>query len=126
MAMLVGACSDRYRAIFSLGPVAAAGQYGGEYVYCDPNDEFEMQLRSPVYWLHCVKTPMYVFEGAEDGNWDGAIDIMAEENTNPMVQFFRITGHDHFSVIAPLAEKLAGQIKTGRINVTQQTVDGLR
>ena len=126
IAMLVGACSDRYRAIFSLGPVAAAGQYGGEYVYCDPNDELEMQLRSPVYWMHCVKSPMYVFEGAEDGNWDGAIDIMAEENTNPKIQFFRIIGHDHFSVIAPLAEKLAGQIETGRIDVTQQTVDGLQ
>ena len=121
--MLVSACSDRYREIFPVGPVAAAGQYGGEYVYCDPNDELEMQLRSPVYWMHCVKSPMYVFEGAEDGNWDGAIDIMAEENTNPKVQFFRIIGRDHFSVIAPLAEKLAGQIKTGRIDVTQQTVD---
>ena len=23
-----------------------------------------MKLRSPIFWLHCVKTPMYVFEGA--------------------------------------------------------------
>ena len=36
MVMLVGACSDRFRAIFSLGPVAAAAQYGGDFVYCDP------------------------------------------------------------------------------------------
>lgn len=126
MVMLVGACSDRYRAIFSLGPVAAAGQYGGDYVYCDPNNEDEMRLRSPIYWMHCVKSPMYVFEGAENGNWDGAIEIMAAENSNPKIQFFKIPGHDHFSVIAPLAEKLAGQIVTGQVNVTQQTVQGLR
>lgn len=119
MVMLVGACSDRFRAIFSLGPVAAAEQYGGDYVYCDPKDEDEMRLRSPIYWMHCVKSPMYVFEG-EDGNWDGAIEIMADENSNPMIQFLKIPGHDHFSVIAPLAEMLASQIVAGQINVTQE------
>lgn len=37
-----------------------------------------------------------------------------------------IPGHDHFSVIAPLAEKLADQIVNGQVNVTQQTMQGLR
>lgn len=125
MVMLVGACSDRYRAIFSLGPVAAAEQYGGEYVYCDPNNEDEMRLRSPIYWMHCVKSPMYVLEG-EDGNWDGAIEVMAKQNSNPKIQFYKIAGHDHFSVIAPLAEQLASQIVQGQINLTQQSLQGLR
>jgi hypothetical protein len=125
MVMLVGAYSDRFRAIFSLGPVAGAAQYGGEFVYCDPNDEMEMGLRSPLFWLHCVKTPMYVFEGAENGNWD-AIQMMVDENSNPKVMFFKIPGHDHFSLIAPLAQRLADQIVSGRVNVTQQTLQGLR
>jgi dienelactone hydrolase len=125
MVMLVGAYSDRYRAIFSLGPVAAADQYGGEFVYCNPRDEHEIALRSPIYWLHCVKTPMYVFEGARDGNWD-AIQQMADQNSNPQIQFFKIAGHDHFSVIAPLAEKLAQQVAQGQVSVTEQTVQGLR
>ncbi|AMV34942.1 Prolyl oligopeptidase family protein [Pirellula sp. SH-Sr6A] len=123
--MLVGACSDRYRAIFSLGPVAAAEQYGGEYVYCDPNNQDEMRLRSPIYWMHCVTSPMYVLEG-EEGNWDGAIEVMAKENSNPRIHFYKIAGHDHFSVIAPLAELLASQIVKGQIDVTQQTLQGLR
>ncbi len=125
LAMLVGACSDRYRAIFSLGPVAAAEQYGGDYVYCDPSNEVEMRLRSPIYWMHCVKSPMYVMEGA-GGNWDGAIEIMANENSNPNIEFFKIAGHDHFSVIAPLTERLAEQIVKGQAKVTQQTVQDLR
>jgi len=125
MVMLVGACSDRYRAIFALGPVAGAAQYGGEFVYCDPNDEKEMALRSPIFWLHCVKTPMYVFEGAENGNWD-AIQLMVDENSNPNLQFFNVAGHDHFSVIAPLTEALADQIVKGQVNVTRQIVQGLR
>ncbi len=125
MVMLVGAYSDRYRAIFSLGPVAGAAQYGGDFVYCDPNDEMEMVLRSPILWLHGVKTPMYVFEGAEDGNWD-AIELMVAENSSPHIQFFQIPGHDHFSVIAPLTEKLADQIVKGQVNITQQMLQGLR
>ena len=125
MVMVVGACSDRYRAIFSLGPVAAAGQYGGDYVYCDLNNDKEMALRSPIFWLHCVKSPMYVFEGAENGNWD-AIQLMVDENSNPKIQFFKVPGHDHFSVIAPLTEKLADQIVKEKINVTQQDLQRLR
>lgn len=125
LVMLVGACSERYRAIFSLGPVAHASQYDGDFVYCDPNDEKEMALRSPIYWLHCVKTPMYVFEGAVDGNWH-VIREMVDANSNPQIQFFRIPNHNHFSIIAPLAELLARQIVEGRITVSQEDLNGLR
>ncbi len=125
MVMLAGACSVRFRAIFSLGPVAKVAQYGGNYVYCDPKDKNEMLLRSPIFWLHCVKSPMYVFEGAENGNWD-EIEKMVDVNSNPKIQFFKIPGHNHFSLIAPLVEKLAGQIVKGQVNVTKQTLRGLR
>ena len=125
MVMLVGAYSDRYRAIFSLGPVAAARQYGGNFVYCDPNNEREMDLRSPIRWLHCIKSPMYVFEGASGGNWK-AIQMMAAKNSNENIQFFQIPGHNHFSVIAPLTEKLADQIVRGRLDLTTDGLEGLQ
>lgn len=125
LTMLIGECSDRFRAVFSLGPVAAAAQYGGDFLYCDPNDKQELALRSPALWLHCVKTPMFVFEGARQGNW-AAVKLMADRNTNPNIQFFKVPGHDHFSVITPLAEKLAEQIVAGEIKVTQEAVDTLR
>lgn len=126
LAMVIAACSEKYRAIFSLGPVADVQQYGGQYVYCDPNEKTEMRLRSPIHWMHCVKSPTYVFEGAEQGNWDGAIEVMARTNSNPKIQFFKVPGLTHFSVIAPVAEMLADQIVKGEVNVTQQTVQGLR
>lgn len=125
LAMLIGAYSDRYRAVFALGPVASVAQYGGEFVYCDPLDSNEIRLRSPIYWMHCVKSPMYVFEG-ETGNWDGSIDRMASLNTNKNLKFFRISGHDHFSVIAPLCQRLAQQVVQGDVNITERTVQGLR
>ena len=110
MVMLVGECSDRYRAVFSLGPVASPLQYGGDFLYCDSNDADEISVRTPALWLHCVKTPMFVFEGADRGNWDAA-EMMLERNSNPKIQFFKVPGHDHFSVIAPLAE---GSCETDR------------
>ena len=125
ISMLVGEYSTRFRAVFSFGPVASPWAYGGEFVYCDLNNEEEMILRSPIFWLHSVKSPMYVFEGAENSNWD-SIQLMVEVNSNPKIQFFKIPGHDHFSVITPLTELLAKQIVQGQINITQRTVQSLR
>lgn len=125
MVMLVAEYSDRYRAVFALGPVAAAEQYGGEFVYCNPSDEREMALRSPIQWLASVKSPLFVFEGAAEGNWD-AIQLMVEKNSNPNIQFFQVPGHDHFSVIAPLTEKLAGKIVQGQVAISPQDLQGLQ
>ena len=125
MVMLVAACSAKYRAIFALGPVANPKGYGGDFVYCDPNNRREMRLRSPIEWLHCVKNPMYVFEGARRGNWDSAQE-MDKKNSNPKIKFFKVAGHDHFTVIAPLAELLAEQIKKDKIDINQQMLQRLR
>ncbi|MCA9043033.1 MAG: prolyl oligopeptidase family serine peptidase [Planctomycetaceae bacterium] len=125
LAMLVGESTDRYRAIFALGPVAGAGQYGGDYVYCNVRDDEEMKFRSPIMWMHCVKTPMYVFEGAEFGNWD-AIQTMDRRNKNPNIQFFRVPNHDHFTVIYPVTRMLTQQIREGQINITPGMLEKLR
>jgi hypothetical protein len=84
-----------------------------------------MVRRSPIAWLHSVKTPMFVFEGAEKGNWE-SIQEMVNKNTNPKIQFFQVPGHDHFSVIAPLTEVLARQIVKGEIAVSAETVKDLK
>ncbi len=126
MVMLVGAYSDRYRGIFSLGPVASVKQYGGDFVYfdIDDNNKREWKLRSPIHWLHSIKNPMFVFEG-EYGNID-SIQFMAERNHNPNIKFFELSGYDHFNAIAPVTEILAEQIVEGQVNVTQQTLEELR
>lgn len=124
LALLVAECSNRFKAVFSLGPVSLTSHYGGEYVYCDPNNERENALRSPLPWLHCVTSPVYVFEGAPDGNWD-SIEMMETANSNPQIHFFKVNGHDHFSIIAPLTERLAAQVNQGMINITADTVRGL-
>jgi len=126
LAMLVGAMNESYQGIFALGPVADVRQYGGEYVYCDPKNKKEMDLRSPVYWLSDVYNPMYVIEGGVDGNWDGSIDIMKNENSNPKIKFFKIEGKDHFSVIDPVVKIIAKQIVEGKVDLKPSTFRNIR
>lgn len=126
LAMLVAESTDRYQAVFAFGPVAAAIQYGGELVYADPNNKREMALRSPLFWLDDVRRPLYVFEGAEQGNWDGAIELMATENKNPNVRFFKLDGHSHFSALAPVNELIAKQIVRGNIDIRDADLAGLQ
>jgi len=52
--------------------------------------------------------------------------LMVDRNSNPQIHFFQVPEHDHFSLVAPLAERLAAQIAKGEINVTQRTIQGLR
>ena len=125
LAMLVGECSDRFRAVFALGPVASPSQYGGSFVYHDPENERETDLRSPYLWLDSVRSPMYVIEGV-DGNWEGACQLMAENNSNPNVRILGVPGHNHFTVIAPLTELIAQQIRSGEIDLTAETLNGLQ
>lgn len=125
MVMLMGAYSHRYKAIFSLGPVASPAQYGGDFMYCDTNNDKEVQLRSPLFWLDGVQTPMYVLEGGNRGNWS-AIQMMASRNRNDRIKFLKAPRHDHFSVIAPVAELLAKQIIQGDVNITETMVQRLR
>ena len=117
LAMLVGQTSNRFRAVFSLGPVATPLHYGGEFVYCNPYSIAEMKVRAPIHWLHCVESPMYVIEG-DAGNWP-SIDEMVRVNKNPKVQFLKARGHNHFSVIAPVVEMLAKQINAGKVELNE-------
>ena len=126
MAMLIGATSDRYRGILSLGPVATPTQYGGDFVYCDVSNAQEMRLRSPIEWLHSVKSPMLVLEGLDGGNWHGSIDVMADGNSNPQIQFFPVPGHDHFTVIDPVAKLMAEKIVNGSFTLTEAEIQSLR
>jgi predicted Zn finger-like uncharacterized protein len=124
LVLLVAASTDRFKGVFSLGPVATPAHYGGDYIYCDLNNDREIYLRSPIFWLQDIESPTFVFEGASQGNWE-SIEMMQSKNKNTQIQFFRVPGHDHFSVIAPLTEFLAAQVVAGELNVTPQAIAGL-
>ncbi|MBP9169854.1 MAG: alpha/beta fold hydrolase [Kofleriaceae bacterium] len=128
LALLVAQTTDQFRATISFGPVAFAGDYGGELVYCDPTDPVEMQPRSPAAWLKDLRTPTFVIEGA-GGNVD-AVRLLRQLSRNPQAQFFEVAGTDHFGVLAPtnalIAEKLiADRGPQVSLTITSRELDGL-
>ncbi|MBA4066528.1 MAG: peptidase [Isosphaera sp.] len=110
LVLLVAASTDRFRAVFSFGPADTIAHYPPDFTApVNTADRREVDLRSPGKWLHSVKCPTFVFEGAVDGN---AADLRAMKgrSTNPRVQFFVVAGADHFSVLAPVNALIAAKI----------------
>jgi len=109
MTMLVAEYSDRYRAVFSFGPVGDVSGYGDEMFPINIGNPKEVVLRSPGYWLHCVKTPLFVLEGEQDGNLQ-ALKALQRSTQNPAIKFIPVPRANHFSVLAPVNKLLAAKI----------------
>jgi dienelactone hydrolase len=109
LVLLTGEYSDRFRAVFSFGPADDVGNYPPQYTPFNTSDRREVELRSPIHWLHSIKSPVFVFEGAIQGNTD-ALNAMKAATSNPKVHFFVVAGADHFSILAPTTRLVAEKI----------------
>lgn len=108
LVLLVSEASDRFRAVFSFGPVDDIRGYGSEYTPFDGRNPLEAQLRAPGRWLASIKQPTFVIEGT-DGNID-SLHGMARSNDNPQVHFLEARGSDHFAVLGPTNRLLAEKV----------------
>ena len=108
LALLTAECSDRYRAVFSFGPVNDVAGYGPQYCPFVLSDPKELRLRAPIRWLHSIRVPVFVFEGTT-GNLS-SLKAMARTSKNPKVKFFEIKGASHFSTLAPTNRLIAQKI----------------
>jgi acetyl esterase/lipase len=109
LALLVAECSDRFRAVFSFGPVADPAGYGPAELPFNLADAEERKLRSPGLWLDSIKDRTFVFEGTAQGNLSSLL-AMKRGCTNPLVSFHPVPGGDHFSVLKPLTKLIATKI----------------
>jgi hypothetical protein len=66
-------------------------------------------LRAPIKWLPLVRSPLYVFEGANQGNTD-VINLMIQVSRNPNIRFFEVQGANHFSILVPANRIIANKI----------------
>jgi alpha/beta superfamily hydrolase len=112
LALLVAESTDQFRAIFSFGPVDDPAGYGGEYTPYVATNPQEGDLRSPVKWVHSIKSPTYVIEG---GNWIGGNvtalrAIKSAGSQNARLRCLEVRGADHFSVLAPVTAIIAQKI----------------
>jgi acetyl esterase/lipase len=109
LVLLVAECSDRFRAVFSFGPADDVAGYGPQYLPFDTSNRRELELRSPGRWLGSIRSPVFVFEGTDEGNL-GSLQTMARASTNPKVQFLPVRGANHFSVLAPTTRLIADKV----------------
>jgi acetyl esterase/lipase len=117
--LLVAESSNRFRAIFSFGPVADVSSYGADSGFLPFNisNQQEVKLRSPGYWLSSIQSPVWAFEGNNKGNIDD-LRLMAKASTNSKAHFLEIDGVDHFATLAPMNEIIAQKIlqDTGEVS----------
>ncbi|HEY0063364.1 MAG TPA: prolyl oligopeptidase family serine peptidase [Telluria sp.] len=111
IAMLVAESTSMFQAVFAFGPVSNPNNYGTSLIYHSPDNARESALRSPIGWMDSVKRPLFVLEGAMDGNMDDLRE-MAKANKNPMIRFLPVPRKSHFSILAPANELIASKILT--------------
>jgi len=107
LALLVAAASeDRFRAVFSLGPVEDVTGYGSDVLPFDLENPKEARLRAPQHWLKDIQCPTFIFEGTKQSNIRSLFALQAR-NKNPLITFDPIQGETHFSIIAPLVTRIS-------------------
>ena len=110
LALLVAESTDRFRAIFSFGPVEDASGYGSKYLPFDISNRKEVDLRSPIKWLQAIRNPTFVFEGTEQQSNIDSVMALSRASRNPLVQFHPVKGANHFSILAPVSRLVASKL----------------
>jgi dienelactone hydrolase len=109
LVLLTAECSDKFRAVFSFGPVSHVSGYPPEFTPFDTRNSQETRLRSPIYWLHAIRSTVFVFEGENDGNGE-SLQAMSEAAKNPHAKFLLVRGGNHFNILAPVNRLVAQKI----------------
>ena len=123
LALLVAEMTNGFRGVFAFGPVDDVSGYPREYLPFDTANGREVELRSPGLWLSSIRSPVWVIEGT--GGNIASLRAMKDSGNNPLVQFVEVLGADHFSVLGPMNELIAGKIHedsgpTSNITVTNE------
>jgi dipeptidyl aminopeptidase/acylaminoacyl peptidase len=111
LVLLVAQATNRFRAVFSFGPVEDVAGYGTDsgFLPFDISNQKEVELRSPGYWMASVQSPVWIIEGVNDGNID-SLRAMKNSSPNAKTHFVEVQGADHFTVLAPANELIAQKI----------------
>lgn len=109
LAILVAEATDKFRAVFALGPVSDPAVYGRQAITYDPDSATERRLRAPIEFLSTITTPTFIIEG-RDGNGRERSRLQSA-TTNPKIFSHAIEYADHFeavfSTLGLIAKKVA-------------------
>ncbi|MFT4243448.1 MAG: prolyl oligopeptidase family serine peptidase [Acidovorax sp.] len=113
LALLAAATGLPVRGVFAFGPVADPKGYQWPVRWKDLSAE-ELRLRSPVHWLHAVKAPTWIIEGADAPGNRGSLEELCAARKSAQVHCALVAGKDHFSVLQPATRTLAAQLVMGQ------------
>ncbi len=116
LALLVATTGLPVQGVFAFGPVADATRYTGAQmpVLWKQLDADEKRLRAPKLWLHAVKSPTWVIEGAKAPGNMGDWKELCNARKSDQVHCIEVQGQDHFSVLQPITRRIAAQIVMGQ------------
>jgi acetyl esterase/lipase len=111
LALLTAEYSGRFRATFSLAPVSDVRGYGADFKsLLEKGDTRGFELRSPVYWLKWITSPVYVFEGDRSPSNIGDLRRLARVPRNPLTHFYIVNDADHVTSVHAVTSLLAAKI----------------
>jgi len=110
LVLLTAEISTRFRDVFAFGPADDVRGYGGDFIPQGMTDPTELKLRSPMYWLNGIASPVFVLEGDGLSSNIDALRALQAATTNPNVHFMVIAGATHFSDLAPTTALIARKI----------------
>jgi alpha/beta superfamily hydrolase len=110
LALLVAEATNRFRAVFSFGPVADIRSYPAQALPFDIGDAEEVKLRSPIVWLSAINIPTFILEGEKQPNNITAFNALIDATHNRHITFIRDSGSNHFSILAKMTPLIADKL----------------
>lgn len=115
LALLVAGTGLPVQGVFAFGPVADPAAYSSRQlpVAWKRLDSEEQRLRAPIHWLHAIKAPTWIIEGANPPSNMDALSQLCKARKSELVHCVQVAGLDHFSVLQPLTRRIAAQLAMG-------------
>ena len=111
LALLTAESTNRFRAIFSFGPVEDIRGYGQEFLPFDSASAAEILARTPIRWLDAIKNRTFVLEGSRQGGNADSLKALTAATQNPQVVFLPVARANHFNILAPVTQLIATKIQ---------------
>ncbi|MGF6213784.1 alpha/beta hydrolase family protein [Comamonas sp. 4034] len=115
LALLVAGTGLPVQGVFAFGPVADPSTYTSSQlpVAWKKLGSEEQRLRAPIHWLHAIKAPTWIIEGANPPSNTDAQSKLCKARKSEQVHCVQVAGLDHFSVLQPLTRRIAAQLAMG-------------
>lgn len=118
LVLLASAASRRHVATFAFGPVARVRDYGPKiapFSTTGAGATREWELRNPEQWVHAIRSPVCLIEGADGGNAEDIPLLMkATRSQGLALQGHVYEGFTHVSILGPGGDFAAAKITSNR------------